>query len=1167
MERARKPLVVSPDVFCTPALQRRAREERADEERAGAEEGRFGEGREAGWRGKSTSKFGLERLERARELRTPNGSILAVRDPNTLARPASVKRVSFKDVAVASPVGAVAGGALGGRGGAGAGAGAGGPARGLNQQVGQVGRVASLVQQPSTYRQPSPGPWSQLVGDMEPERSFTNYVNPLADGEDDEREAESLEHRADAQQHTPMSQLSRAVDTATSRGVAFRMQTPEAVQVLQKIALHGKGRMNAGSLDHYLRTGPKELSPEPGMVLAGAAREEETMQAEGEARALLESSEDENVVEDGPAKTRQQRKNQQQPQLQQRKDRVVVSSPVVRGAAGGLQGEDSADLDDVLDEVPPTFQTCHGLKTSGRVMSPVRFNLLGDSPTSYDAGGNDSDNGKKEKSFSFGMGGEAVDSEATAQFLEEYCSSQSHDGESVDQPNPFGAMLGRLREDPLRLKSPVVGAIMKESASDGSLAGSPESPANCTPMNLISTSLGSSLPRVSSRGSGGAGGDASTGTGTGTHLRDATTTNTANATTAPASIDDASSLEDWMRRRGIENVSTPARWDLQKMWNALDSIRETTGAYENVLRENSQLRDELWETREAELDAREDLEDALEAVRFEQERSRDAAAKMADLAVSMHQQFAMLEDERRQLQRDLDDARKMLDASMDEGVANVMQELDGLKAELERLRVAEQAARQDAINARALIAELKMVDAEDEGEDDEASLGDVAEVVVVDGAEEAAVQSGSKDLSEDDLNDVQRKVEYFEGLRTDALDPRCGIKEPVEHAEEEEEEEADEDDGAGDDAAIANDQSDDIDAMFAGISSMSPFGASMLPECPHTGVRAPRTTPVDAEDMTTPYRIHIEAMNQFRETWGEADDEVAGARQDVAVAASLAPAEAPVDPVKTGVDAPGAATTTTVAALVAANLATCSQTPEAANADDSSDTSSDYEVEDIVVSPIDVEDLTRANLRQTVRQRIAAVKNDLATAKSRLSHAQTGFQTRRVAGERSDPSASEEGRVVDPSIDDCDADAELTTKDGDDVVVVDNHENDENDYNRENESHRSVFARRLDATSTPLSVRRAVFTPKTSMSALKSTARMSPRFSSSSSSATPLPPSYLQQHPVISRPAYRARRLGTAREPSAEEDREFRRRAAALNIHVSPYMRRSGRERRAMALN
>ena len=1138
--RTRKPLVVSPDVFCTPAVQKY--ENRMGEERGG--ETRRGDSLSNG------KKLALER-ERERQCSPRGESILAVRDTNIRAIdavPGGVKRVSFKDVTVVSSEPGV------------------GPAT-------TEGRLAQQ-EQTASHRwdrdasaeksMPSPGPWTQLIDGMEPEQSFTHYVNPLASGEEGQ-EAESLEPLVE--QHTPVSQLSRAVDTATSQGVAFHMQTPEAVQVLHKISLHTKGQFDRGSLDQYLRTAPKKLSPEPGMNLleAGAKIEDATRCQRDQRKAIqkvdatvaLESSEDENAVDEGTA------------DAPPRNHQLIVASPIGRGHVV----EEDVEASD-LDEVPPTFEPGNRLKTSGRVTSPVRFNLLGNSPDSLAANaekGCAEENSGNEQSFSFGIGGDGQrmaddEAEVTAQLLEA-CRDAEDEGqeESVDQPNPFGAMLGKLREDPLRLKSPVLGAIIRDANSEGSLAGSPESPANCTPMNLISTSSVASMQSAERRLA-----DLGQDIAVNRHAAEQVGARFEGDEELDV-LSNASSLDEWMRKRGVKHISTPTRIDLQKMWDALDNIRETTGAYADVLRENAQLREELWETREAELDARAELEEANEIVRFEQERSRDAADKMAELAMSMYQQFALLEEERRQLQTDLDHARQMLDASMDEGAANVMQEIDTLKSELERLRVAEEAARADAASARAAAKSLqdKMDLFEDAAVDDanpetdvteteadfveEALPGDAVQAIgpIADGVADGIADGVAGEIADgvahqnvgDEFADkyirtdvpdatvanlilfeegplvsdgVQGKVKFFEQLQFDA---RCGIKEP--------------------------DQISDVEFCPA----MSPYGDAILPECPHTGIRAPRTTPVDADDMTTPYRIHVETMNQFRGTWKQHDGIQDDGKEDT-------------------------------------------ESEETAHADSETSESdlSDYEVENIVVSPIDVEDLTRANLRQTVMQRIAAVKSDLASAKSRLGHAQSGFRGR--AASKSSTAAAKAAQETTPVLDAIMEHVHDGASDCDEVLVTDSSHVAEEELEvhdavdvqcdleeaggnvamstdpgpaSASQSHRSIFARRLDATSTSLSIRKAIFTPKAGVSSLKSTAHMSPRFSSAASSATPLPPSYLQQEPIVSRPAHRTRRFGYSREPSAEEDREFRRRAAALNIHVSPYMKRSGR--RQVALN
>ena len=1093
----RKPLAVSPDVFCTPAVRRY----QLGEGREGGIDpaGQLSGGKRLGVAAAAAAgRGGLGHLDTSPPT---GGSILAVRDPNVCrgaAGPASAKRVSFKGVPPLSSEGASQ------------------PRPARASSAGGDGPALPPVQHPGASGgelAASPGPWTQLMEDMVPEESFTHYLNPLADEEG--REAESLEGFAEIQQQSPMSQLSRAVDTATSRGVAFHMQTPEAVQVLHKISLRTKGKLGGvarGSLDRYMRTGPKKLSPEPGMALLAVGTEGEA--SEG-GMAALESSEDENVVDEGAAETSLQKKG------------LILASPIGRGR-----------LTD-LDEVPPTFQPECGLRPSKRVTSPVRFSLLGDSPDSYHAGNADAgDSGDAEdaedgrgsgsngRSFSFGMG-RGGDAEATAELVD--APREIHQDESVDQPNPFGEMLGKLREDPGQLRSPVLRAIV-DADHQGSLDGSPESPANCTPMNLISTSSAASLGGI---------------------CRESETERPTDPTHADA-LSESTSLDEWLRRRGIRHLSTPTRADLEKMWDALANIRETTEAYADATRENAKLQEQLWETREAELDARADLEEALEVVRIEQERSRDAACKMAELAMSMHQQFAMLEEERRQLQYDLEQARSLLDVSAGEGAANVMQEIEVLKAELERLRVAEQA---ELKRSRGALLE------EEDGGTDEASLGPAVEVVdapldaSLDAAPDAesdaetdALSDAAPDAETDSATDVQEfgfpeegsvagggvqcKVDFFEGLQVDAgrvITTR-------------------ESSGIRDDA--------------------------ISPACPQTGIRAPTTTPVEADDTTTPYRIHVETMDQFRNTW----------KEPAQISGEIAPE--------------GAGT----------------RGEDLEDAEDSGSDLSDYHVEDIVVSPIDVEDLTRANLRQTVMQRIAAVKSDLASARSRLGHAQSGFRGRgdRAGAAGADrrgggPATRHEypgGRASESP------DEEALGQESPDEEALSQELPDEEALGQESpdkalgrasleeealdagrveggptpasrptqtyDSHGIVFARRREATITPLSLRKAAFTPMRRASpneTFRSTARASPRLppcSSTSSSSTPisssLPPSYLRGAALVSRPAPRTRRFGGfGREPSAEEDREFRRRAAALNIHVSPYMKRSGR--RQMALN
>jgi hypothetical protein len=882
----------------------------------------------------------------------------------------------------------------------------------------------------------SPGPWEMILDGMESEQSFTHYVNPLADGS------------SDAGQETPVeSKLVRSV-------IPLHMQTPEAVQVLNKISLQRGplGKVDQNSMDYYLRTGPKKLSPEPMMnvempvprgqnkrIASKSSNRFETGVEPTEGRKAPESSEDENVVLDGKLEEEVEcsgvrpNANNNVP--------VVLKSPIFQYGSAKVAGNPEGENSD-LDEIPATFNPRETREVSTRVSSPVHCSLSQYSAPEDEMNEKGTREASIEKpdSFSFGMGGS---DEATAQFVEEQPDKElALDAEeSVDQPNPFTSIIERLREDPKRLRSPVLGAMPETVQSPQS----PESPENCTPMNLISASH--------------------------ENLKD-----------EENRLEEYTSLDTWIERRGLKNLSPPTRRDLKRMWSALQNIRDMNDLYESVAEENIHLKNLLAEMQEEEADLRAELEEAFEMVQIEQERSRDTSAKMAELAISMHEQFSLLEDERRQLQRDLEEARVALGKSVDGGAEIVLQELECLKEELERLRIAEAQAREEAEMARSKAQKLE------QNHSNQESLHSPGLAVEGDNHDE----DEHHEINIDSSGGVQRRVNYFEALNAN--------------------DEAEIPDGDTQSPARNNAEDD--------VACQQPDETSPVSECPKTGIRAPNTTPVDMYDATTPQKIHIETMNQFRQTW---TSEHAISEKEVE--------EVQVD-------------------------------QRESEAFEPSESESDFDIEEIkeiFVSPIDVEDLARVNLRQTVMDRIAAVKNDLASAKSRLNHAQCGFRhgkTKIGANKQNHAEKCGKDRLeVDVEHMPCADDGVGSTPD-DKLTKI---------PATTPVSQRSIFARKIDLSSTPMSLRKTVFTPRTgSLSVAKSTAHISPRLSSAGSSSTPAPTTDLEP---LTRPR-RSRRLGhgVVRERSETEDKEFRRRAAALKIHVSPYFKKHV-SRREMLLN
>lgn len=806
----------------------------------------------------------------------------------------------------------------------------------------------------------SPSPWELAVDDVDMDVSFTQYINPLAEMDED---------------------VSPGVQgmVGNQKKVAFEMQTPEAVQILHKISTRMPlSNVNENVLDCYLRTGPKKLSPEPSMqydILVPRVQQRGKLFAQEKENARIESSEDENVVSDGEEKG-----NVYGAQV------MEIASPVLER---GLHGSP--------EEVPPTCcpDQANGQEHRRHDVSPVSFNL----DTSPESLRQEAEKKSEEDSFSFGMGG---GHQVTAKLV------NVSGGESVDQPNPFASMIGRLRDEPACIQSPVVVAVVNSPLDNGE---SPKSPSHCTPMNLISASGGSQQSDTPNLGTG--------------------------------------NLDAWIKHRKLESsITTPTRRDLQKMWDAVRNIRETTEAYEEVVRANAELCEELAEVQEAEAEARLRAEEEGEIARNEILKSREISEQMMELSASMYQEFSRCEEERRSLTAKLEEARQMIRDSSQDGMENITKELEKLKVELDTIRKAEAIARIEAEEAKSSMHEY------------EAKLKEATEAIA------------SMDLDNDTTDGVKSKVEYFEAL--------CEHNVPTSLAVE------------------------DSMPMFR---SQSGAQVEDDAECPTTGHRAPQPTPVDTNYTTTPYRIFNESMQAFRESMDHSTSE------------------------------------------------------------DEEDSGSDYEVEEISVSPIAADGLTKSTLRETVRDRLLRLRTELEDAKSKLNHVELGLQSK-----QRQPNPQQLEHVVDDPVPakDCEEtimdkpENTLTVEERVDDTYLPKNLNDSDDEDIEEEefqipantlatpaSYRSRFARRFESLNTPLSLKRPIFTPNVGVSATKSTGHYSPHCASSGSCTSPA----VFVH-SFSRP--RARRFGPSARPKSESaEREFRRRAAAMKIHLSPYFKRS----------
>ena len=241
-------------------------------------------------------------------------------------------------------------------------------------------------------------------------------------------------------------------------------------------------------------------------------------------------------------------------------------------------------------------------------------------------------------SFSFGMG-EILENalpESTAQIVEmEQTKDPKSGGEdSVDQPNPFVSVLGHLRYGgPNALQSPLGGGKVKHAVlstpedeccqNTDIKEQSPESPIQVTPLNMISADSGGSKSKK--------------------------------ATSPQTPLLGAGEIDIWIEHRGLKSaISSPAVADLKRMWNAIRDVSSTKEAYKRVTSLNEQLKEELEIVRAAEQNAREALEAGNSWATAEIKKSEDAALQMMALADEIQKAFSLCEKEKIELSEELE---------------------------------------------------------------------------------------------------------------------------------------------------------------------------------------------------------------------------------------------------------------------------------------------------------------------------------------------------------------------------------------------------------------------------------------------------------------------------------------------------------------------------------
>ncbi|KAL4854932.1 hypothetical protein ACK3TF_004403 [Chlorella vulgaris] len=245
-------------------------------------------------------------------------------------------------------------------------------------------------------------------------------------------------------------------------------------------------------------------------------------------------------------------------------------------------------------------------------------------------------------------------------------------GETVQQAHPFMAMLQHLQA-PHTYASPARLLV-------GGDPGSPESPRECTPLHLISTS------EAQAQASPGA----------------------VVATPAPGQ----GSMTVWLDRRGMCGaLNTPARHDLRLLWSAARDIAVYKSEAAALLADNATLAEELESTQAALSELGAEHQAAVVAAQAgalcaeaEVARARDAAGHMMQLADQIQGMFALCENEKQGLVEELAAAQQQLAASeaaaADNGAHADERQAAQLQQQLEEARQAVAAAQHAADSAQ-----------------------------------------------------------------------------------------------------------------------------------------------------------------------------------------------------------------------------------------------------------------------------------------------------------------------------------------------------------------------------------------------------------------------------------------------------------------------------------
>ncbi|GAB4822183.1 hypothetical protein N2152v2_009229 [Parachlorella kessleri] len=279
--------------------------------------------------------------------------------------------------------------------------------------------------------------------------------------------------------------------------------------------------------------------------------------------------------------------------------------------------------------------------------SPISFNLPADSSPEASPVRSPTQQETESPSFSFGLGAAPVDIGGEPAAAQEAAPElqRVESNTSVDQPNPFKAMLSHLRGP--QYASPAPAALRHNDAS-------PDAPANSNSELVLQPSEAAAPPSAQATPELGKG-----------------------------------SLSHWINRRGLSQaLNTPARIDLQLLWAAMRDNQRVLGEVEEMRHENAALGRELERVQGLLRELGVEYTAAVQAAEANQAcaeaelaKAREAAQQMVQLSNQIQQMFNLCEAEKVELLGELAAAQQRL-AAIEQGATGALSDLE--RAELER---------------------------------------------------------------------------------------------------------------------------------------------------------------------------------------------------------------------------------------------------------------------------------------------------------------------------------------------------------------------------------------------------------------------------------------------------------------------------------------------------